>query len=174
MYVTAVCDGIFQVHQVREELQEPLASLVLLDILDHLDHLDDAAIQARRVWQDCQEDVVLQDLQDLQVAQVCSCHSICVSAVSDRMFHFNYILDKIHRRKKLLYVFVTSPPQSQLGRVCGYPSWQRMHSSTACASSAMSTADKSSYSAADTLYPYYTVFHKIGTPLYFLNIFFKC
>jgi len=52
---------------------------------------------------------------------------------------------------------LTSPPQSYLGRVHCYPSWQRMHLSAACASWAMSTADKSSYmySSAWILHPYY-------------------
>ena len=47
------------------------------------------------------------------------------------------------------------PPESHLGRVRRYPSWQRMLSCAACASCTMSTADKSSYSAAGTLYPYH-------------------
>jgi len=85
--VTAVSDGIFQVRQVGQELQEPLASLVLLDLLDLLDHLDPTACQAREAHQDHQDKAVLQDLQDFQAAQVCSCHSISVSAVSDRVFH---------------------------------------------------------------------------------------
>ena len=41
----------------------------------------------------------------------------------------------------------TSPPQSHLGRVCRYPSWLKMDSSTSCARCAISTADKSSYTA---------------------------
>jgi len=49
---------------------------------------------------------------------------------------------------------IKSPPQSHLGKARRYPSRQRMHSSTACASSAMSIADKSSYSATDKLHPY--------------------
>jgi len=48
---------------------------------------------------------------------------------------------------------VASPPQSHLGRVRCYPSRQRMHLPAACASCAMSTADKSSYSATSTLHP---------------------
>jgi len=50
---------------------------------------------------------------------------------------------------------ITSPPQSHLGRAHRHSLRQRMHSSTACASCAMSTADKSSYSAAGTLHPYH-------------------
>jgi len=46
----------------------------------------------------------------------------------------------------------TSPPQSHLGRVRRYPSWQRVHSSAACVSCAMYAADKSSYSAVGTLH----------------------
>jgi len=49
----------------------------------------------------------------------------------------------------------TSPPQSHLGTACRYASRQRMHSSAACASCTMSTADKSSYLAVGTLHPYY-------------------
>jgi len=49
----------------------------------------------------------------------------------------------------------TSPPQSHFGRAHRYASWQIMHSSTACASCALSTADKSSYSAVGTLHPYH-------------------
>jgi len=52
-------------------------------------------------------------------------------------------------------IIITSPPQSYLGRACRYPSWQSMHLSAACASCAMSTADKSSYSAVGTLHTYY-------------------
>ena len=50
----------------------------------------------------------------------------------------------------------TSPPESHLGRAHRYPSRQRMHSSTACANCAVSTADKSSYSATGTLHLYHS------------------
>jgi len=53
------------------------------------------------------------------------------------------------------FTFATNPPQSHFGKAHHYPSWQRMHSSAACASCAMSTADKSSYSAVGTLHPYH-------------------
>ena len=52
-------------------------------------------------------------------------------------------------------VILTSLPQSHLGRVHCYLSQQRIHSSTACASGAMSTADNCSYSVVGTLHPYY-------------------
>jgi len=48
-----------------------------------------------------------------------------------------------------------NPPQSHLGRVHHNPSWQRMHSSAAYASRAMSTADKSSFLAMGMLHPYH-------------------
>jgi len=53
---------------------------------------------------------------------------------------------------KVAYNMETSPPQSHLGTVHLYASWQIMHLSAACAC-AMSTADKSSYSAIGTLHP---------------------
>ena len=51
-------------------------------------------------------------------------------------------------------LLTTNPLQSNLGRARRRPSRQRMHSSAACASSAMSTADKSNDSAAGMLPPY--------------------
>jgi len=45
--------------------------------------------------------------------------------------------------------------QSHLGRAYHYPSRQRMHLSAACASCAMSTADKSSYLAMGMLHPHH-------------------
>jgi len=41
---------------------------------------------------------------------------------------------------------ITSPPQSNLGRVHSRLSWQRMHSSAACVSCAISTGDMSNHS----------------------------
>jgi len=49
---------------------------------------------------------------------------------------------------------ITSPPQSHLGRVHRYPSQQRMHSSAACDSCAVSTAGKSSYSYSAMAMPH--------------------
>jgi len=54
------------------------------------------------------------------------------------------------------YLNITSPPQSDLGRALRLPSRQRMHLSAACASCAMSTADKSNHSAVGTPHPYRT------------------
>ena len=57
--------------------------------------------------------------------------------------------NRILERRKFRHLFLLQqrcPHRSHLGRARRYPSRQRMHSSTACASCAMSTTDKSSYS----------------------------
>jgi len=56
-------------------------------------------------------------------------------------------------------ITLASPPQTNLGSAHRLLSWQKMHSSTACASCAMSTAEESNHSTAGMLYPHHTNGH---------------
>jgi len=77
-------------------------------------------------------------------------HCFCSSAWSTIAFNGSFSASTLCTDTAI----ITTLPQSHLRRACRYPSLQRMHSSTACASCAMSTADKSSCSSAGTLHPY--------------------
>jgi len=66
---------------------------------------------------------------------------------------------------------LTSPPQSHLGRVHRHPSLQIMHSSAVCAICAVSTAYKSSYSAAGMLNPYHFSPFTVDTLVPNLNLY---
>jgi len=63
------------------------------------------------------------------------------------IFHRKWKNEKCHIAHDTMSLKIYSnSSQSHLGRACCHSSWQKMHSSTACASCAMSTAYKSSYS----------------------------
>ena len=53
------------------------------------------------------------------------------------------------------FTIIISPPPKSFGKSASLLLTAIMHSSAACASCAMSTADESSYSAASTLNPYH-------------------
>ena len=84
---------MFQVRQVLEDLMESPAHVVHVGFQDLLDHVGRKECRVREVRRDHREEEVMQDLQDLQAAQVPAVHfcldyithvqATCLSAVAN-------------------------------------------------------------------------------------------